>query len=89
MQNQPTDDADCLDLTDLIQRRILTLVVEETQRPWTIEEIVRALHNDTHDKTDIEDAIMHLWCVGLLNQASELVFASRAAAHLVSLELFG
>jgi hypothetical protein len=88
MHEEPIDDDDYDGHNALTDRRVLALVVEEEQRPWAIEEIVRALQGKT-SKEDIEDAIARLRGIGLLNQAAELVFASQAATHLAKVGMLG
>jgi hypothetical protein len=56
-----------------VQRLVLNLVVDERQRPWSIEEI--------------GDALAQLRVIGLIHEAGEVVFASQAAAHIDRLEM--
>jgi predicted transcriptional regulator len=80
MQNQPIGgDLDARDRRT--ERLILNLVVNQEQRPWSIEEIARTLGTDS-SRPAIEDALAQLRAVGLINQADELVFASQAAVYI-------
>jgi hypothetical protein len=80
MQDKPTGGDLAADDHDM-QCLILNLVVHEDQRPWSVAEVVRALCNG-HNHVAIEDALGQLRDIGLINQAEQMVFASRAAAHI-------
>lgn len=86
MQDQPTGDEDPSAEDRRAQRSVLGLVADEKQRPWSIEEIIRALQ-DTRKRFEIEDAVNQLQVIGLLNRAENIVFASQAAAHIVRLKM--
>jgi len=63
------------------QRLLLSLVVNQQQRPWSIEEVLRAF-DGLSSTLDIEDALAQLRTVGLINRTGELVFASQTAVHI-------
>jgi hypothetical protein len=69
-----------------VQRLVLNLVVDERQRPWSIEEIGRAIAGK-HSAVEIRDALAQLRVIGLIHEAGEVVFASQAAAHIDRLEM--
>ena len=86
MQNEPTC-GDSSPENEQAQRRVLTLVVDEEQRPWSVEEVVRSLDR-VCPRIAVEDALAQLRILGLINQAGELFFASQAAAHIAHLDMF-
>ncbi|HEY3865337.1 MAG TPA: hypothetical protein VGL54_04540 [Solirubrobacteraceae bacterium] len=69
-----------------VQRLVLNLVVDKQQRPWSVEEIERAIAA-THSTVEIKDALAQLRVIGLIHEAGEVVFASQAAAHMDRLEI--
>jgi hypothetical protein len=79
MHNQPTGDDLAASDKDM-QCLILNLMAREEQQPWSVDEIARVL-SDTSTLA-IQDALTYLRSTGLINQAGELFFASRATAHL-------
>ena len=83
MHEQPTGE-DLAAKDKQTQRLILSLTVNKEQRPWSIEEIARAL-DGLEDRLGIEDALTQLQSIGLINRADELVFASQAAVHIAHL----
>jgi hypothetical protein len=71
-----------------IHRLVLNVVADKHQRPWSVDEIVRALYG-VSSKLAVEDAVAQLQVIGLVNQADGLVFASKAAAHMDRLDILG
>jgi len=60
------------------------LLVEDDQRPWSTEELIREIGREL----DVRDAISDLHAVGLLHRTSDgFVFATRAATHLDQLDM--
>jgi hypothetical protein len=60
------------------------LLVEDDQRPWSTEEMIR----DIGRRTDVLDAIANLHGAGLINRTTDgFIFASRAALRLDRLDL--
>lgn len=68
-----------------IHRLVLNVVADKHQRPWSVDEIVRALYDVS--KLAVEDAVAQLQVIGLVNQADGLAFASKAAAHMDRLDI--
>ncbi|HEY5342681.1 MAG TPA: hypothetical protein VIJ66_03375 [Solirubrobacteraceae bacterium] len=85
MQQHPTE-GDPVAEEKRIHRLVLNVVVDKHQRPWSVDEIVRALYGFSN-KLDVEDALTQLQVIGLVNQADGLVFASQAAAHIDRLKI--
>ena len=83
MQHQPTG-GDIAAQDERTQRFVLTVVTNEEQSPWSVDEIVRTLER-TNSRLAVLDAITQLRSIGLINQADHLVFASQAAAHVLRL----
>jgi len=80
MQQHPTE-GDPVAEEKRIHRLVLNVVVDKHQRPWSVDEIVRALYG-VSKKLAVEDALAQLQVIGLINQGDGLVFASQAAAHI-------
>jgi predicted transcriptional regulator len=60
------------------------LLVQDDQRPWSIEELIREIGREL----DTRDAISDLHAVGLVHRTSDdFVFATRAATHLDALDM--
>jgi hypothetical protein len=86
MQDHPTEQ-EAPGAKDLrTQHSVLGLIADEEQRPWSIEEIIRALQG-TRKRFEIEDAVNQLQVIGLLNRTENIVFTSQAAAHIVRLKM--
>jgi hypothetical protein len=85
MHEQPTGE-DLAAKDKQTQRLVLSTVVNQEQRPWSIEEISRRF-DGLEDRLAIEDALTQLQAIGLINRADELVFASQAAVHIAYLEM--
>lgn len=60
------------------------LLVQDDQRPWSTEELIREVGREL----DVRDAISDLHAVGLLHRTTDgFVFATRAATHLDQLDM--
>jgi hypothetical protein len=60
------------------------LLVQDDQRPWSTEELIREIGREL----DVRDAISDLHAVGLLHRTTDgFVFATRAATHLDQLDM--
>lgn len=60
------------------------LLVQDGQRPWSTEELIREVGREI----DIHDAIADLQRVGLIHRTTDgFVFATRAATHLDGLDM--
>lgn len=60
------------------------LLVQDDQRPWSTEELIREIGREL----DTRDAIADLHAVGLLHRTTDgFVFATRAATHLDQLDM--
>jgi hypothetical protein len=60
------------------------LLVQDDQRPWSSEELVREIGHEM----DVLDAISNLHGVGLLHRTTDgFVFATRAATYLDGLDM--
>jgi DNA-binding HxlR family transcriptional regulator len=86
MRNQPTE-GDPVAESERVHCLVLNVVVDKKQRPWSVEEIVRAV-DGMCSTLAIEDALSQLQVLGLINRTNELVFPSQAAAHLERLGMF-
>jgi hypothetical protein len=75
-----------LDTEHEVQRLVLNIVIDRHQRPWSVEEIGRAIAG-AHSTFEIKDALAQLRVIGLIHEAGEVVFASQAAAHMDRLEI--
>lgn len=56
---------------------MLLLTQNDTQRPWSVDEIAREL-GERHNATD---ALSRLYGTGLIHRMGEFVWATRAAIH--------
>ena len=81
-------DGDLVAEEERVHRLVLNVVIDKFQRPWSVDEIVRALY-DVSGKLAVEDALAQLQVIGLVNRADGLVFASKAAAHMDRLDSLG
>lgn len=70
---------------NITESTIMTLLlVEDEQRPWSTEELIREIGRPTN----VADAISSLHAAGLIHRTSDgFVFASRAATHLDGLDM--
>jgi predicted transcriptional regulator len=60
------------------------LLVQDDQRPWSTEELIREVGREL----DVRDAISDLHAVGLLHRTTDgFVFATRVATHLDQLDM--
>jgi predicted transcriptional regulator len=68
-----------------IERAVLGLLLSgESDRPWSVEELVREVGGS---RLDVLDALERLRGVGLVHLNEEFVFATRAAWHFDRLGL--
>jgi len=74
----PADDEDRVDSGILAM-----LVHDESQRPWTVDEVAR----EVGDRIDTADGLARLYGAGLIHRCGEFVFATRPAVGGSRLEL--
>jgi predicted transcriptional regulator len=60
------------------------LLVQDDQRPWSVEELIRSIGREIETR----DAISDLHAVGLVHRTTDdFVFPTRAATHLDGLDM--
>lgn len=80
MHDQGTPSPDVAFLRN--QQAVMSVVLGEFPAPLTFGEIVMEVER----KIDVQDAVRDLTAAGLLHREGELVFATRAARRLNSIE---
>jgi hypothetical protein len=72
------------DLDEMAEKTILSLLlVADSQRPWSVEEVARELGH----RVRAADGIASLHAAGLVHRCGEFVFATRAALRMDQLSL--
>ncbi len=82
MQDQPNETVE--EQGRRTEQTILTLLLNDRQGIWSVEELVVS---EIGRKLDVVDSVASLQAAGLVHRCHDFVFATRAALHFDELDL--